>query len=544
MKRFVRRIYENVALVATRQVRTIVLFWARQCRKSTTLGNIAFDEMSKEAGRNVIAASASLLVGSELVTKAVSALEQAELVTREAAAVHNAFEAGVAENGKVQMRVANAKTGKEYAHLTGENFADLYSTGRLVLKLYHDRTAFSRLLVIAPNPVTARGWTGTVIRDEAGFTPANMEVELQGAVGPIIDADPTFKMIYASNLSRDDRHPFFEMTLPPPDMTFEPSARGHFYRGGNDILVHRVSLADAYAAGHVLYDQNSGAPLTLEEFRKRPGNLLHLPYNYHLNHKAGGTAAVDLFALMTAQRAGARNCAFVFVESDEDWLAALRLMRVLLGPGAVGLGFDVATTTGETSNPSSLTVTERGAVELSQRLVAVWKTKDAKVARQRLADAVQAVNERPAGGKARRLCIDATNEKYFADETATELGGMVPVELVVSSESIQPPGYPKATNYKTLLGDLYSAAINENRYAFASDPYIKKDHRLVVKDGGIYKCTPEPDGMHGDTFDSGKLANWALDSTQGALTSVAGIRMGFNARGGLGRPIFQPRRLG
>jgi hypothetical protein len=72
-KRFVRRAYENVALVAVRKERVITLFWARRCRKSTNLGAIAFDEMSKEAGRTVIAASASLLLGTELVNMTVSA---------------------------------------------------------------------------------------------------------------------------------------------------------------------------------------------------------------------------------------------------------------------------------------------------------------------------------------------------------------------------------------------------------------------------------------------------------------------------------------
>ena len=58
-KKWQRRKYEQVALVAVRKARSIVLFWARQCRKSTNLGNIAWDEMSREPGRRVIAASVS-----------------------------------------------------------------------------------------------------------------------------------------------------------------------------------------------------------------------------------------------------------------------------------------------------------------------------------------------------------------------------------------------------------------------------------------------------------------------------------------------------
>ena len=134
-----RRAYEREALVAVRRSRTMVLLWARQCRKSTALGVIAFDELSRGPHRNVIAASASLLVGSELVGKSVSTVEEA-----------------------------------------------------------------------------ARGWTGTVLRDEAGFTPAALEAELEEAVKPIIDADPSFRLVRASNLPADDSHPFFVQSLYGP----------------------------------------------------------------------------------------------------------------------------------------------------------------------------------------------------------------------------------------------------------------------------------------------------------------------------------------
>ena len=75
MKR-TRREYQSAALKAVRQRRQIVLYWARRCRKSTTLGDIAFDVMAAAPGSNVIAASASLLLGSELVSVTLSSAEQ------------------------------------------------------------------------------------------------------------------------------------------------------------------------------------------------------------------------------------------------------------------------------------------------------------------------------------------------------------------------------------------------------------------------------------------------------------------------------------
>ena len=192
-RQWVRREYQKVALVAVRQTRILGLFWARQCRKSTTLGDIAFDEMSREPGRNVIAASASLLLGTELVSKTVTATEQAVIVGREAAAMRAAMEHSAADSrAKIQLVAANAETGAVYDGLTPDDFTDLYKSGRLEMRLMFDRTAYSRLRVIAPNPATARGWTGTVLRDEIGFI--RNEAEVQAAVKPIIDTDPTFKI--------------------------------------------------------------------------------------------------------------------------------------------------------------------------------------------------------------------------------------------------------------------------------------------------------------------------------------------------------------
>jgi hypothetical protein len=517
-KKFKRRAYENAALVAVRERRQICLFWARRCHKSTCLGYIAFDEMSGERGRTVIAASASLLLGTELVGMTLSATEQAALVSHEARAVQTVFEAGAKAKG-LDFKVADARTDKIVAGLTDEDFAELYKSSRMEMRLFFDRTSYSRLKIIAPNPATARGWGGTVVRDEAGYTPVQLENDLRVATKPIMDTDPTFKMIYASNLCPNDRHPFFEMTMPPPDMEFPANARGHFYLGQDGILIHRVALADAYQAGHQLFD-DEGKPLTLEQFRAKPGNKLGLAINYDLVHQSGGTAAIDLVALLNAQKRGAGQCSFVFADCDGDFRRSLDLLRGNLRESPVGIGFDVASTTGETSNPSSITVTEKVGDERFQRLVLVFKSKKRVVMSERLAAMVQVVRNRPAGGPARRLCIDASNERLAAEETRDDLQGLIPVELVINSVSTQPPGYTEPINYKTFLGDLYSAVVNDGRTALPPDQYIKTDHRLTMKDQGRYVCFPEPDGKHGDTFDSGKLAEYALRSGGGIGAQV------------------------
>lgn len=543
MNKWIRRQYEKVALVAVRKAREIVLFWARQCRKSTTCGSIAFDAMSAQPGRTVIAASASLLVGSELVTKTLSAAEQAAMVTREADAMKAAVEnsAGASD---MKVAYANMDTGKIYKGITDDDMRDLYRSSKLEIRLLFDRTEYSRLRVIAPNPATARGWTGTVIRDEAGFTRRDMERDLRIAVKPIMDTDPTFKMIYASNLPSDDSHPFFLDTLPGPEDKFPPNASGHFYRGQTGMLIHRVSLADAYAAGHVLYDTKEGKPMTYEEFCQDPKNKLGLDVSYRLIHRFGGGAAIDLFALLTAQQRGVGRCRLFIIGDESDFRQTLEYIRAHVGPGPVGMGIDPATTTGETSNPTSVTLTESEYGDRVQFAVLIWKEKDPKVARDRFKRIIVTVNSRPVGGRIRRVAIDATNEQYFARETAQDLGSFAPFVLVDMRNKVEPVpfGYERDPVFKTWLGDLYSAQVNDNHYTLPPEEYFRDDHRMMMKVAGMYNADPEPDGKHADTFDSGKLADFALTGTGGAITSEAVKRIRVGGNPGR-RPVFVPRRL-
>jgi hypothetical protein len=510
-KKWTRRKYQQVALVAARKARSLVLFWARQCRKSTTLGDLAFDEMAKAPGKTVIGASASLLTGSELISKAVSATDQAILAERESAAMEATLTRSAKENG-LNLVCASQETGKEYKSATADDFKDLYKAAKLELRLYHDRNSYSRTLIIAPNPATARGWTGKVIRDEAGFTRPEVETALQIATKPIADTDPTFQIIYASNLPGNNRHPFFQMTIPPPEMLFPPKAEGHFYRGTNGVLIHRVSLADAYAAGHVLYDMRAGDPMTYEQFLADPANKLGIDESYLLNHTAGGDAAIDLFAMLTSQRRGVeKKCSLEICDLESDFQRALDGLRGFLTGGEVGIGVDPATTTKGTSNPTAVTVAER---EGNQRkaFIFVYKQADPKVARERLARVIKTVASRPSG-PARRMCLEATSEVFWARETAQDLGGLIPIELVDVRRTVEPipAGVDRAPNYKNWLSELYAAAVNGNLYSLPPGDYTKDDQMLVVKSAGLFSCEPQADGKHGDTFISGMMADWALN---------------------------------
>jgi hypothetical protein len=118
LRKLTRRIYEQTALVAVRKAQQIILFWARRCRKSTTLEAIAYDELSRERGRTVIAASSSLLLGTDLVGVTLSASEHAAMVLSEASALRSGFLMGAALRGRgTNVQCANRETGRVYGKL-------------------------------------------------------------------------------------------------------------------------------------------------------------------------------------------------------------------------------------------------------------------------------------------------------------------------------------------------------------------------------------------------------------------------------------------
>ena len=185
-----------------------------------------------------------------------------------------------------------------------------------------------------------------------------------------------------------------------------------------------------------------------------------------------------------------------------------------LTAGMVGLGWDTATTEKQTSNPSALTVMERVGNDSMARAILIWKTADPALALERLRLVLNAVKARKDGGRARRLCIDSTNERYFAADVRTELRGEIYVDLVVSSETIERPGLPNITR-KQQLGESLVAELEDNRLALPAVRYVREDFRLVKKERGQFVCEPDVQGRHGDTFDSTKLALQALTGNKG-----------------------------
>lgn len=509
-----RRPYQREVLRLRRKLRLLILLWRRQGGKSTTLSECGLISMMENPGRLVTYASASLLLGREIVLKEAAVMRRAvDAALQQAAAV------------KLDLKLADSHSHRELGMDLGmDDFADLFETQRLEFRLYHTRTTFSRTQVIAPNPATARGWTGDVFLDEFGFIRDFRD--LWEAVEPIVSTDPDFRLLMATTPPKDDAHYSFELTNPVVGAEFPVNPAGNLYRSESGKQVHRVDIHDAYAAGVKLFDLDTGKELSPEEHFRQADDKDAWRRNYGVVHVLGGTSAVGLLVLDTAMRRGLGQCAHIAIDQDGDLDRAIRFLLDHIGGGSAGIGWDLATTTKESSNPSAVAVVEQDGVDLIVRLVLTWKTRDPALAMERIERIVDAVASRAKGGRARRLCIDATNERYFSETARRELAGKLPVELVVGSETTEPPGAEEPLTMKQYLGGQLVAELEDNHVTLPPERYIKEDFRLVKLDRGSYVCDPAPDGKHGDTFDAVKLGLRALRSSGGAITTTRGIRVG------------------
>lgn len=500
----------------------------RQYGKTTILASISLKKMMKKRGHTVIFGSVKLSLGREVVRK------ESEIIRKAIASLQSDVEEA---NG--QLKTVDATTGRSLDKLRDDDYAEMFEAQKLEFRYYHDRLDYSRTKVVALEPDTV-GETGDLICDE--ISRKKNWPEVWEAIEPIAQSNPAFRVIFATTPSPDDAHLSNEMLIPPVGTPLPVSAKGNWYRSDFGIWVLRVDAFDAYADGVPVYDLETREPLDPAEHRRRARDKDGWDRNYGIKFIAGGTSAVGAIQLNSAQARGVGQCLFVLVEDDSDFERALEFLATHLGSGEVGLGWDLATTEKEMSNPSSFTVLEKtDAPNWKVPVIIAWKTADPAIAKARAKKIVQLVNARKEGGRARRLCVDATNERYFAAQVQREFAALVPVELVVASETVEKPGEEKITK-KALHGNALANDINENRATLPPERYIKDDFRRVKRDRGSFSCEMGEHGEHGDTFDSTKLALHALTSTGGAITPeiLSQIHIG----GTVSRvPRFTPRRI-
>lgn len=493
----------------------------RQFGKTTGAARISLKKMMRTAGHTVVFGSVKLDLGREIVRKESEQMSRAfQMITAAAAKAKMELELMDGQTGqqlKPEELVNKKLASDRIKAISSADFAELYESQRLEFRLYHSRTIFSRTKVLALTP-DAVGETGDLILDEVGRVKKFREV--WEAVKPIISSNPEFRCLLTTTPPPDDTHYSFELLAPPPGWNPLANPEGSTYRTESGVFVRMITAWDAAADGVLLYDDDSGQPISPEESRRRESNKDAWDRNYGVKFVVGGSAACDLLRLQTAQERGLRECQNFFIETDADMVGAAVWMASHLDAKArVGIGFDVATTTKGTSNPSVVSIIEEHGPEWIVRARCVWKTKDPDIANERLDTIIDLVASpggvRRPGGRAIALAQDATNEKYYAEDNRKRLRRKLPVILVVASEGVDNPGLDKPTNYKELLGETLVAKLDDNNLTLPGDAYTRADYRLVMKDRGRFVCEPDDQGRHGDCFDADKLAGFALRGGRG-----------------------------
>lgn len=206
--------------------------------------------------------------------------------------------------------------------------------------------------------------------------------------------------------------------------------------------------------------------------------------------------------------------------------------RTLVG-GRIGVGHDVATTEKKTSNPSSITVTEHAGGRYWERLVLVYKTGSEEVAMAMLSTVFEDLRE--AQAKPRRMCVDASSEVYYAQGVKRKFIRYCPIELVKSGATIVRGA--ETFSYKVLLGNLYAGLYEDGLICTPGEKWYKDDQRRVLREKGSFATELGENGEHGEVFDSGKLAYWALEQGAGRVEAdAAPVGTGLNRQ--------QPHRAG
>lgn len=473
----------------------------RQYGKTTFAALLSLLWMIQWRGITVVFGSVKLDLGREINRKEAGILQSAARNLVETAA-----------QAKAKLELYEAGKGRSIPTLNADDFAELYEAQRLEFRLYHSRNEYSRTKVVALTP-DAVGETGYLILDEVGRVKNFRGV--WEAVSPIISSQPEFRCILTTTPPPDDSHFSFELLAPPVGAELPVNPAGNKYRSELGIPVRRVSAWDAAADGVKLYDDDKGQPITPEESRRRSYDKEAWDRNYGCIFVLGGSSACSFLALNTAQQRGIGHCAFFNVTDDLEFDQAIAWLAAHLGNGPIGLGFDVATTTSGTSNPSSCAIAERSGNDFIVRAVINWKTWDPAVAEDRVERIVKTVAARKEGGRARRLRVDATNERYWCQGLRRKLAAQLPVDLIVASETIERPGEPEPITLKQYEGSVLVGVLDDNRLWLPPERYIRDDFRLVKKEKGAFVCEPDVDGKHGDTFDAVKKSIVALTDAAG-----------------------------
>lgn len=199
----------------------------------------------------------------------------------------------------------------------------------------------------------------------------------------------------------------------------------------------------------------------------------------------------------------------------------------------IAIGIDPATTTKKKSNPTGIVVIQQVGQFYYQRLVIRMKTEDPDVIDRLLMIVIAGL--RSIGLSVRRVCIRATNERFFAVQLRKRLRGKAPVVMLIESEKIVYLG--TAMLVKVYLGNLVVNTIEDGYLPIPEAEWLKRDYRSVTKERGTFESEILEDGGHGDCFDAAGAGLHGLITAGGPAEARAA------STGTFGRPQTGRTRL-
>ena len=188
----------------------------------------------------------------------------------------------------------------------------------------------------------------------------------------------------------------------------------------------------------------------------------------------------------------------------------------------IGIGIDPATTTKKKSNPTGIAVIQQVGLMYFVRVLLRFKTSDPRVT----TGIVRELLDLPHGLKVRKVCILATNERFYAAQLKRELAGTVPVQPVIESEGTVYLGEKMLV--KSYLGNQLINTIEDGYLAVPDERWVKSDLRQPVRVGGTFAAEPDESGNHADGFCAIGAGLHALIA-KGGRAEAAAVQIGGSA---------------
>ena len=292
-----------------------ILHWSRQIGKSHTLSAWAVDRLLSRPGRLVTVLSNSRANGGEFVQKCRDHTDKL---------------------GHILAKLnASVETAEMSPDLTYEN---MRMEVRITLPNDEGVSVTGRIIVLAANPRTARGFSGDLILDEFAFH--ENSAAIWEAAEPILSSNPDFQCRIAS--TGNGKHNMFYRLASgagPDDGTLFKSASG--------FDVSRVTRTAAYNMGVKVWDPQSRKPITPGEARSRSLDKAAYDQNYECRF------ADENMTLLTHELISAAERSLITIDS-QAWTAA-SIARMHRATGQLEVGNDI----GRNRDLSMVTVIER-----------------------------------------------------------------------------------------------------------------------------------------------------------------------------------------